>query len=147
MTHMGAITIQAIWEEMVESATGNSLPYPCNQAPGLYKDKEGKGDYIITAANRIRVSELSVEELGARENIGLTQVFQPKVYQDCMNPEQIMIYPLKITQPQPGCLLFNDHFEESLVELKGKKVEVCPWKAEIHKAGCVPCTNCGKCGW
>ena len=38
-------------------------------------------------------------------------------------------------------------YETCLLEIRGKKMKVSDWKAEIHKVDCRKCENCGRCGW
>lgn len=132
------LTLEKIGQVILQIEAGIKLPYPCDQKPSVYRDKQGRISQIITGAAKMHIID---------EGTGQIQIFSPKVYQDCMNPKAIQIYTLKIAQPQPDRLQLNNYFETYNIELKGKSIEIYPWKAEIHKAGCVPCTNCGKCGW
>lgn len=78
---------------------------------------------------------------------GKNQVFSPSIYQSCMHPEQIQIYPLDIQKISESELKLETHYGTWIVNLSGKNVEISDWKGEIHKVDCKKCENCGRCGW
>ena len=78
---------------------------------------------------------------------GENQVFSPSIYQSCMHPEEIKIYEMTVRKFSETEIEIQTHYGTWNVSLEGKKVEISPWKGEIHKVDCKKCENCGRCGW
>ena len=72
------------------------------------------------------------------------QILSPRIYQSCMNPEKITIYPLEIE-----CIgekvFFKDHYGVKEWKKSDPLPEIHEWYPHIKKAGCFPCRNCGRC--
>lgn len=132
------ITLQSLWKEMEQMDRSIQSPYSCDKKVGLFVDENEKGSQIITAAIQLRIRDIHTGEI---------KVFQPKVIQNCMKPDEIQIYTLTITQPKLGELQLENDFESSTIELSGKTIEISPWTARLTKSSCVNCTNCGRCSW
>ena len=108
-------------------------PYPCVPSPGITEEKDG-GLVIITASHVFRIRN------------GETEI-SPVLYQNCMHPEIIHIDPVQI-RIDSGEICFQVRDQQWIIrESEASSVEILPWKAEIKKRSCIPCTNCGRCSW
>ncbi len=72
------------------------------------------------------------------------KVYCPVLYQSCMHPEQVTIYPLKVEQDGEK-IKFSTRYDTAEYDLKEIKVELCMWYPELKKKRCNPCQNCGRC--
>lgn len=134
------ITLQGLWKEMKELAylIQSPSPYPCDKKTGFFVDEDEKGSQIITATTQLKISDIHTGEI---------KVFQPKLIQNCMKPDEIYLSTLTIKEPQLGTLQIENDFESSIVELSGKTIEIGSWTASLTKASCLPCVGCGRCSW
>lgn len=71
-------------------------------------------------------------------------VYSPVIYQSCMNPEDIIIYPLEIIQ-HGNMIIFKDHYHSGKWLLNQEKVQIKAWYPKLKRQGCEPCSNCGRC--
>jgi hypothetical protein len=71
----------------------------------------------------------------------------PTIYQSCMNPDDIRIDPLWITEKSGWELLVKNRYQSEQIDLRKMQVELLPWEAKIRKTDCLHCENCGRCGW
>lgn len=95
-------------------------------------------DSLTTTRRQLRVTD---------SRTGENHVYAPVIYQSCMRPEEISVYEMKVTKKTEHQWEIETHYETCLLEVRGKKIEVSDWKAEIHKVDCRKCENCGRCGW
>lgn len=110
------------------------LPYPCVPRP-MAEERDGKIRRIVTASHRFRLHGSQTEDL------------VPVVYQSCMHPEQIRIYPVEL-EFTDGKITFRIRDRQwTIPENAAASVEISDWEAALEKKSCVPCTNCGKCSW
>ena len=72
------------------------------------------------------------------------QTLSPRIYQSCMNPEKITIYPLEIEYIGEK-VIFKDHYGVKEWKKGEPLPEIHEWYPRIKKAGCIPCRNCGRC--
>ena len=74
------------------------------------------------------------------------KVYSPVLYQSCMHPEQVTIYPLKVEQDGEK-ITFVTRYDKAEYNLKEKeiKAEFCMWYPKLKKKRCNPCQNCGRC--
>lgn len=81
---------------------------------------------------------------------GENQVISPVIYQNCMKPDDIRIFPLTVkisTDDENNIIMAENRYERIRIDLRRQQVQVSKWKAEIHKTECIKCENCGRCGW
>ena len=71
------------------------------------------------------------------------QSFSPVVYQSCMKPDEITVYPLKI-QRIGDKLIFQDHYHKGEWTASEGRIHISDWYPRLKKGGCFPCTNCGR---
>lgn len=140
----------------------SDLPYPCVPAPEVKEENE-EIRWIVTASHRFRLhgvpqnrksesagpiggkSEQSERRQADPEDVCLD--LTPVVYQSCMHPEQIRIYPVEL-EFTDGKITFRIRDRQwTIPENAAASVEISDWKAALEKKSCVPCTNCGKCSW
>lgn len=77
-----------------------------------------------------------------------TEKYTPVLHQNCMEPNQKTIYPLTITQHHGKQIILEDHYHSRTLDLsKLPEIQIHPWYPVIKKKSCIPCTNCGRCGW
>ena len=81
------------------------------------------------------------------EKSGEWEVFSPVIFQNCMRPEEVTIYPLTITLLAEDRIQIETKYQQRDFDLKDKEIELCEWEAKIHKVECTHCENCGRCGW
>ena len=81
------------------------------------------------------------------EKSGKWEVFSPVIFQNCMRPEEVTIYPLTITLLAEDRIQIETKYQQREFDLKDKEIELCEWEAKIHKVECTHCENCGRCGW
>ena len=93
---------------------------------------------IVTKEKQLRIFD---------EKSGKWEVFSPVIFQNCMRPDEITIYPLTITLLAEDRIQITTKYQQKEVDLKDKEIEVCEWEAKIHKVECTHCENCGRCGW
>lgn len=119
---------------MLTEASG--MPYPCVPQPGAGSDEAGVYT-VVTASCGFRVP------CGDAKKTEIT----PVLYQSCMHPEQIHIDTVRILAGNGEiCFLVRDCLWK-IPEREADAVEIFPWKAELKKKSCIPCTNCGGCSW
>ena len=125
--------------ERYETAIGavkvcRDLPYPC-VPESVAEEKDGKIRRIVTASHSFRLHGAQTAELA------------PVVYQSCMHPEQIRIYPVELDFTD-GEISFRIRGQQwKIQEKESGSVEIFDWKPKLEKKSCIPCTNCGKCSW
>lgn len=74
--------------------------------------------------------------------------YTPVLHQNCMDPDQKTIYPLTITWHHGKQIILEDHYHSRTLDLsKLPEIQIHPWYPVIKKKSCIPCTNCGRCGW
>ena len=80
---------------------------------------------------------------------GENKVVSPVIYQSCMNPDDIRIYPLKVmcVENAENTVIAENRYERIQIDLRRQQIQISEWKAEIHKTECTKCENCGRCGW
>lgn len=112
------------------------VPYPCVPEPGAEKDKAG--DFtVVTVSYGFRIPGED------REKTEIT----PVLYQSCMHPEKIHIDAVQIFSGHGEiCFQVRDR-QWKIPEQQADIVDIFPWKAELKKKSCIPCTNCGGCSW
>lgn len=71
--------------------------------------------------------------------------YSPIVHQNCMKPEEISIFPLKIYFGEQVTVQDRNHMVR--FRAGGKEVQTRAWKPELKKRSCIPCRNCGRCSW
>lgn len=77
-----------------------------------------------------------------------TDQYTPVLHQNCMSPEQKIIYPLTIVQSSDKQIILTDHFHSLILDPSElPDIQIHPWYPVIKKKSCIPCTNCGRCGW
>lgn len=74
--------------------------------------------------------------------------YTPVLHQNCMFPDQKIIYPLTIMQSSDKQIILTDHYHSlTLDPSELTDILIHPWYPVIKKKSCIPCTNCGRCGW
>lgn len=112
----------------------HDLPYPCVPRP-MVEEKDGKIRRIVTASHCFCLHGEQPEDL------------TPVVYQSCMHPEQIRIYPVEL-EFTDGEIVFRIHGQQWKIPAGASaSVEISDWRPKLEKKSCIPCTNCGKCSW
>lgn len=102
--------------------------------------------YRCAAEQKIEyISETHIRITTMDQEISLEgHTLSPQIYQSCMNPDNITIYPLEIE-----CIGEKVIFRDRYGEKEWKKGEALPeireWYPHMKKAGCIPCRNCGRC--
>ena len=69
--------------------------------------------------------------------------YAPVLHQNCMQPEQITLYPLVIRQ-EHATLTVSDRYHTGHWK-SGDDTQISDWRPKLMHRGCVPCTNCGRC--
>ena len=72
------------------------------------------------------------------------QILAPRIFQSCMHPEKIIIYPLEI-EYNGEKVIFKDRYSAKEWKKSDEFPEIHEWYPQIKKAGCIPCRNCGRC--
>ena len=70
--------------------------------------------------------------------------YSPRIYQSCMNPDKIMVYPL-IIEWTGEKIVFRDQYGETEWHVGEEAPQISNWDAHIRKMTCNPCRNCGGC--
>lgn len=82
---------------------------------------------------------------------GDNKIISPIIYQSCMNPDEINIYPLQIKLNNKSGenpeIIATTRYESIIFDWENYEIFVSPWEAKIHKTECIRCENCGRCGW
>ena len=68
--------------------------------------------------------------------------YAPVLHQNCMQPEQITLYPLVIRQ-EHATLTVSDRYHTGHWK-SGDDTQISDWRPKLMHRGCVPCTNCGR---
>ena len=77
-----------------------------------------------------------------------TDNYTPVLHQNCMEPDQKTIYPLTIIQHHNKQIILTDHYHSTTLDLSElPDIQIHPWYPVIKRKSCIPCTNCGRCGW
>lgn len=72
------------------------LPYPCDPGPEI-AEENGQIRRIVTASHRFRLHNVPIASSEVPETaVDSVQEITPIVYQSCMYPEQIRIYPVEL---------------------------------------------------
>ena len=71
-------------------------------------------------------------------------IYTPVVYQSCMHPEQVIIYPLNVER-NGEYIKCRDRYHAAEYNLKEINTEVLPWYPKLKQKRCNPCQNCGRC--
>lgn len=115
---------------------GEEIPYPVLPLPGAETDDEGAVT-VVTASYGFRIPG---------ENSEKTEI-TPVLYQSCMHPEKIRVDSVRIFSGSGEiCFQVRDR-QWKIPEQQADAVDIFPWKAELKKKSCIPCTNCGGCSW
>lgn len=69
--------------------------------------------------------------------------YAPVLHQNCMQPEQITLYPLVIRQ-EHATLTVSDRYHTGHWK-SGDDTQISDWRPKLMHRGCVPCTNCRRC--
>ena len=72
------------------------------------------------------------------------EVFSPRLHQNCMEPENITLYPLEI-EWNGDKVVVSDHFGKKEWITGEKLPEIKNWYPKLKKLRCNPCRNCGRC--
>lgn len=72
------------------------------------------------------------------------EVFSPRLHQNCMDPEEITLYPLEI-EWDGDKVVISDHFGTKEWITGDKLPEIKDWYPRLKKYRCNPCRNCGRC--
>ena len=123
------------------------LPYPCDPEPEI-AEENGQIRRIVTASHRFRLHDVPAVSSEVPETAAdSVQEITPIVYQSCMYPEQIRIYPVELEFTDRG-IVFQVRGQQWIISEKdASSVEILDWRAKLEKKSCIPCTNCGKCSW
>lgn len=123
------------------------LPYPCDPEPEI-AEENGQIRRIVTASHRFRLHNVPIASSEVPETaVDSVQEITPIVYQSCMYPEQIRIYPVELEFTDRG-IVFQVRGQQWIISEKdASSVEILDWRAKLEKKSCIPCTNCGKCSW
>lgn len=108
----------------------NEIPerYHCTEKPGI--------TYIGERHIRIRTIDQTI-------SWGET-LFSPRLHQNCMDPENITLYPLKI-EWNGDKVVVSDHYRTKEWITGEKLPEIQEWYPKLKKYRCNPCRNCGRC--
>lgn len=128
--------LEEIWRAIEQIEAVTNYPYPCDKKTGIYI--RGEILQIITGACKIEF---------IHRKTGEKRRYEPKVYQSCMNPNQIEIKTLQISMLENTYLVIKNAYETSQIDIADQDIHIQPWEASIYKASCNPCVNCGKCSW
>ena len=66
------------------------------------------------------------------------------LHQNCMNPENITLYPLEI-EWNGDKVTVSDHYGMKKWITGEKLPEIQDWNLKLKKLRCNPCRNCGRC--
>ncbi len=119
------------------------LPYPCTPEQEIIEES-GTVRRIITAAHCFRL-HLPLSN-GTTEGTEIQEI-TPVVYQSCMHPEQIRIYPVELEFSEEEILFQVRDQQWKIAADQADSVEILDWEAKVEKKSCIPCTNCGRCSW
>ncbi|MCI2154836.1 hypothetical protein FYJ51_05045 [Erysipelotrichaceae bacterium Oil+RF-744-GAM-WT-6] len=82
---------------------------------------------------------------------GTSVQFRPVMYEDCMNPGNWKTIEAEKTE-ENGIVRFRSAEHDLLIPERElgrysiREFQIEPVKPSRRK-GCIPCTNCGQCGW
>ena len=123
------------------------LPYPCDPEPEI-AEENGQIRRIVTASHRFRLHDVPIASSEVPETAAdPVREITPIVYQSCMHPEQIRIYPVERVFTGWGDGFRVRGQQWIISEKDASSVEILDWRAKLEKKSCIPCTNCGKCSW
>lgn len=100
----------------------------------------------VSADERVICTKTRQLQIVDRED-GSSMMLAPTIYQSCMNPDEIQVYPLQISVESDTELTVENRYQKERIDLNKKRVEVLPWEEKIQKSDCLHCVNCGRCGW
>ena len=107
------------------------------ELPGKYTPAQKQRiEHISDSHIRIVTMDQEVEVEG--------QILSPSVYQSCMEPDKITVYPLEI-ECIGEKMIFRDHYHTQEWSRSQPPVQIRSWYPHLKKGGCFPCTNCGRC--
>ena len=101
-----------------------------------------------TAFRKAEIKQISAEHIRIitmdQEVEWKDQKFSPVVYQSCMDPDNITVYPLEI-ECMGKKVVFQDHYHKGEWTEAEKELQIHDWYPRLKKGGCFPCSNCGRC--
>jgi len=79
-------------------------------------------------------------------------IFSPIAYENCMKPGEIKVVPVEYFENEECISIRIGSTEKSISKSKLNTGEIVITTHEFvprlsEKRGCVPCRNCGQCGW
>ena len=125
-------------QSLFQSIDTSRPHFPCRPHPGKIFGSKGQIVSAATAGTQLRIRRSPELEW---------EVFSPVLYQNCMKPAEITLYPLILQVTPSGELRLDNFFRQTAVNPNTAEIEASPWKAEFDRADCSRCTNCGKCSW
>lgn len=136
MTNKG--NLEVVWDQLMACDHQKQAAFPYVKEPGIYVEPKTKQQYIIVGAYGLHLSDHESGEI---------TVIEPVIYQSCMKPDEVWIYPLEIKREGDEALLISCHYESYHIHLGKIQLEIVPWEAVIKRSNCSKCVNCGKCSW
>lgn len=130
--------LEGVWEQLIACDHQKQAAYPFIKQPGIYVDAKTNEQYIVLGMYSLHLSEYESGEI---------TVIEPVIYQSCMQPDEVWIYPLEIKKEGDEALFVSCHYECYHIPLDKMQLEILPWEAVIKRANCSKCINCGRCSW
>lgn len=122
--------------EMLKTPIGIISVYK-NEVPEKYHCIE-KPEIMYLGERHIRIR--TIDQTVSWEE----KVFSPRLHQNCMNPEDITLYPLEI-EWNGDKVVISDHYGTKEWITGDKLPEIQDWYPKLKKYRCNPCRNCGRC--
>lgn len=114
------------------------MNYQIQGVPGKYYSDKGSLACIITAYESVSITD----ERGESER------FLPLLVQSCMEPEKVLLYPVKVEfreENEEEYVYISSHIKKEKYRRKDIEISFEEYRPSIRKRGCIPCVNCGRC--
>lgn len=109
--------------------------FSCDQEPGV--SETSCGIQYITADTQLRITKKGTND---------TEIWAPFLFRSCMDPilKEIRTLTIHVFSDKLELTTPYSHacYNQNEIEL-----EILPWSPSPQQKGCIPCRNCGNCGW
>ena len=111
----------------------------------VFKNEIPERYHCVVEPEISRISETHIRILTIDQTVSWgEEVYSPRLHQNCMNPENITLYPLEI-EWNGDKVIVSDHYGMKEWITGEKLPEIQEWYPKLKKYRCHPCRNCGRC--
>lgn len=111
----------------------------------VFKNEIPERYHCAAGAEILRISETHIRIRTIDQAVSWgEEVYSPRLHQNCMNPENITLYPLEI-EWNGDKVTVSDHYGMKRWIIGEKLPEIQDWNLKLKKLRCNPCRNCGRC--